>query len=129
MIWPQSGIPCRVSAFWIALAAYALIAGCARPDGVACVALALVCYGAAYCISVMGAYACEEETMATEQEQQHVADVIKTLPMYLREPFVMAWVLRKPLAKIRAELHLSHEELDRRLAKALATCRRRLQER
>jgi RNA polymerase sigma factor (sigma-70 family) len=71
----------------------------------------------------------EESVMATEEEQQLIADVIKTLPMRLRKVFVMAHVQRKPRAEIAGALHISQRCVERRMAKALATCRRRLQER
>ena len=65
--------------------------------------------------------------MATEQEQQRLADAIKRLPMRLRKPFVMAHVQRKPRAEIATELHISVRQVDRRLTRALVACRRRLE--
>jgi RNA polymerase sigma factor (sigma-70 family) len=67
--------------------------------------------------------------MPTEEEQQRLADTIKALPMRLRKVFVMATLQRKPLAEIAGALHISQRYVERRMAKALATCRRRLQER
>lgn len=65
--------------------------------------------------------------MATEQEQQRVATAIKSLPMRLRAVFVMAHVQHKSRAEIAAELHISDRQVDRRLTRALLTCRRRLE--
>ena len=65
--------------------------------------------------------------MATEKEQQRVADAARSLPMRLRKVFVMAHVQRKPREEIAAELHISAGQVDRRLTKALAACRRRLE--
>ena len=57
--------------------------------------------------------------MATEEEQQPVADAIKSLPMRLRKPFVMAHLQHMPRAEIAAELHMSEHRVDRRLTRAL----------
>lgn len=65
--------------------------------------------------------------MATDEEQQRLADVVKTLPMRLRKVFVMAHVQRKPRAEIAAELHISARQVDRRLTRALVACRRSLE--
>jgi RNA polymerase sigma factor (sigma-70 family) len=65
--------------------------------------------------------------VATEEEQQRVADAIKALPMRLRRVFVMRHVLRKPREEIAAKLHISARQVDRRLTVALAACRRRLE--
>jgi RNA polymerase sigma-70 factor (ECF subfamily) len=67
--------------------------------------------------------------MVTEEEQQRVADTIKKLPMRLRRVFVMATLQRKSFTDIAAALGISQRCVERRMAKALATCRRRLQER
>lgn len=66
--------------------------------------------------------------MATEQEQQRVADVVKRQPMPLRKVFVMAHVQRRARDEIAAELHISARCVDRRLTKALRACRDRLEE-
>lgn len=63
--------------------------------------------------------------MATEEEQQRLADAIKALPIRLRRVFVMAHVQRKPRAQIAAELHITARQVDRRLTRALVACRRR----
>lgn len=66
--------------------------------------------------------------MATEQEQQRVADAVKALPRRLRKVFVMARVQCKPRAQIAAELHLSVRQVDRPLTRALWVCRRQLEQ-
>lgn len=65
--------------------------------------------------------------MATEQEQQRVADAIKRLPTRLRKPFVMAHVQRKSRAEIAAALHISERRVDRRLIRALVVCQGNLE--
>ena len=65
--------------------------------------------------------------MATEKQQQLIADVIKTLPMRLRKVFVMAHVQQKPRTEIAAQLHISAHQVERRLTRALVACRSRLE--
>lgn len=55
-----------------------------------------------------------------------VADVILTLPLRLRRVFVMSTLLRKSRAEIAAELGISERRVDKRITKALVTCRERL---
>lgn len=62
--------------------------------------------------------------MATEEEQQHLADAIKRLPMRLRRPFVMAHMQGKSRYAIAHELHISERQVEKRLTKALDACYR-----
>lgn len=65
--------------------------------------------------------------MVDRPTDEQVAAAIKALPMCQRRVFVMAYVLRKPRAEIATELHITARQVDRRLTRALACCRRRLE--
>ena len=67
---------------------------------------------------------CASEVCMTIEEQ--VAEAIKGLPMRLRRVFVMAHVQHKPYAEIAETLGIPQERMERRLARALAVCRKRL---
>lgn len=64
--------------------------------------------------------------MATEADQQRVAQAILALPMRLRQVFVRATVMRMPVDVIAADLRLSRRQVERRMVRALVPCRGRL---
>jgi len=57
---------------------------------------------------------------------QCLASAIKELPMNLRNVFVMAHVQGKPRKEIALALGITEKALDKRMTKALRTCRERL---
>src|SRR5690348_227170 len=70
----------------------------------------------------------DRQVMA-EQIGQHLANVIKELRPNLRKVFVMAHVQGKPRREIAAALGISEKRVDKRMTKALKTCRDRLSSR
>jgi len=60
------------------------------------------------------------------QLAQYLASVIKELPVNLRNVFVMAHVQGKPRKEIAIALGITEKRLDKRMTKALRTCRERL---
>lgn len=60
---------------------------------------------------------------------EHVVAVILGLRPKFRVPFVMAFVQRKTRSQIADALGISARAVDRRIIKALVTCRRRLESR
>lgn len=67
----------------------------------------------------------DRQAMADEIGQ-HLANVIKELRPNLRNVFVMAHVQGKPRKEIAAVLGISEKRVDKRMTKALRTCRERL---
>ncbi|MGB6489715.1 MAG: sigma-70 family RNA polymerase sigma factor [Steroidobacteraceae bacterium] len=70
----------------------------------------------------------DRQVMADEI-RQHLANVIKELRPNLRNVFVMAHVQGKPRKEIAAALGISEKRVDKRMTKALKTCRDRLSSR
>ena len=67
----------------------------------------------------------DRQAMADEIGQ-HLANVIKELRPNLRNVFVMAHIQGKPRKEIAAVLGISEKRVDKRMTKALRTCRERL---
>lgn len=67
--------------------------------------------------------------MMTQQTDlaEHVAAAVIGLPWNLRAVFVMAHVQHRSREEIAAALGISERRVDRRVTKALVTCRERLE--
>lgn len=65
--------------------------------------------------------------MATEEQEDRIAEAVKALPLRLRQVFVMATAQRKSFTDIARALGISQMRVEGRFRRALKRCRGKLE--